>query len=303
MTKDKNVTVQLVGGLGNQLFGYFAGRYLANRLNATLNLDMSQFDKGITAHGSDIRSFAINENVIYLAPEKRFHIILAHNLLNMIAIKFPALRRLVEKITSTYSSKEIGYDPRIIEVKPGMKVRGYFQSHVYFSEVSRQPTFGNLDLKNPSIWYQSKLAEIRDIKPIILHVRRGDYAKPENNLFGMLSSEYYIEAAARLRGTFSEAKDIWVFSDEVDKARSALENKLSGSVEFIEPPHGTDPAESLMLMANGAAIAISNSTFSWWAATFNENGMVVAPTKWFKGMPDPGLLIPPHWLRIESQWD
>ncbi len=294
--------MQLVGGLGNQLFGYFAGRYLAHSLDVELNLDMSELDKGITAHGSDIRSFAISESVVFHEADKRYLSIVVQNLMNLLAGKLPGFRPIVERLTSTYTSQEVGYDPRIHTVRPGMRVRGYFQSHRYISEVSQQSNFETLRLAKPSSWFEEKLREIKTANPIVLHVRRGDYAKPENHQFGMLSSDYYVQAAAELRKVFSEDKAIWVFSDEVEKARTELAGKLSGSVEFISPPKGVDPAESLVLMANAAAIAISNSTFSWWAATFNENGIVIAPTKWFKGMPDPTLLIPTNWLRLESKW-
>jgi hypothetical protein len=38
------VIVQIIGGLGNQLFQYAAGRRLANRLNVPLKLDVSAFE-------------------------------------------------------------------------------------------------------------------------------------------------------------------------------------------------------------------------------------------------------------------
>lgn len=303
MAKDRDsITIQLVGGLGNQLFGYFAGRFLSKKLNVDLKLDMSEFDLGITAHGSDIRSFAIREPIVFRESEKRFHVIVANNFLNFVATRIPRTRLIVENLTSIHTSQEIGLDPRMDFVKPGMFVRGYFQSFEYVSNVISNGEESLPGLKDPSSWYQDQKKLALSTQPIMLHARRGDYAKKENADFGMLSVEYYKGAAQTLRRALGDDREIWVFSDEIDLARQELATSLSGNVKFIEPPKGTDPAESMMLMANGAANVISNSTFSWWSAILNSAQLVVAPTKWFKDMKDPEDLIPPHWLKQESSW-
>ena len=48
------ITVRLIGGLGNQLFGYYAGAALAARHHTTLRLDTSWTRHGITDHGIEI---------------------------------------------------------------------------------------------------------------------------------------------------------------------------------------------------------------------------------------------------------
>jgi hypothetical protein len=40
------VVVKLEGGMGNQLFQYAAGRYLAQKLNAELKLDIDIYNDG-----------------------------------------------------------------------------------------------------------------------------------------------------------------------------------------------------------------------------------------------------------------
>lgn len=302
MSSKKAITVQLVGGLGNQLFGYFAGRYVANKLGVPLQLDMSQFDKGITAHGSDIRSFSLAEDIVHIQQETRFPVLVVQNAMNLLANKMPATRTLVEKFMGIHTSVPIGVDPRIHTMAPGMLMRGYYQTFRYVWEVSQAAGYKQFELTEPSAWYRDLSQRALEIRPIMVHVRRGDYAKPANVGFGMLSADYYKAAVEILRAKLGGEVPVWVFSDELSLVRQELAGVIGGEVEYVDPPLGTDAAESMMLMAIGRANVISNSTFSWWAAILNPAAPVVAPTAWFKEMPQPEDLIPGSWLRQESIW-
>jgi Glycosyl transferase family 11 len=298
----KPVTVQLVGGLGNQLFGYFAGRYVAKRLGTELLLDVSQFDKGITAHGSTIESFKVSERIINLKQETRFLVLVAQNALNFAANKLPILTNLVESITGIHTSKPIGSDPRIQSVKPGMLMRGYYQTYVYVQDAISKATQDHLVLAKPSDWYRQLSAEALVAKPIMVHVRRGDYAKPANKDFGMLAAVFYEKAVDKIRQVSGSGEaPIWVFSDELDLAKTELA-KVFPNAKYINPPSEASAAESMLLMSLGFANVISNSTFSWWSAILNPEAIVVAPNKWFKGMSDPEGLIPPTWHTETSVW-
>ena len=298
----KPVTVQLVGGLGNQLFGYFAGRYVAKRLGAELLLDVSQFDKGITAHGSTIASFKVSERTQNLKQETRFPILVAQSALNFAANKLPILTDLVESLTGIHTSKPIGIDPRIHSVKPGMLMRGYYQTYVYVQDAISKASHDHLVLAKPSDWYLQLSAEALVAKPIMVHVRRGDYAKPANKDFGMLAATFYKKAVDQIRHVSGNIDaPIWVFSDELDLAKTELGKDLP-QAKYIDPPSEASAAESMLLMSLGSANVISNSTFSWWSAILNPEAIVVAPSKWFKAMPDPEGLIPPSWLIETSVW-
>ena len=86
-----------------------------------------------------------------------------------------------------------------------------------------------------------------------------------------------------------------------------MKHELAGfrrKFRIVEPPANSDPVESLMLMSKAAHIAISNSTFSWWAATFSgDDSTVYAPTKWFEQREDPKDLYPDNWVKIQSEWE
>jgi hypothetical protein len=96
--------------------------------------------------------------------------------------------------------------------------------------------------------------------------------------------------------------DILVFTDSPEAIGFEL-NELGRQFRVIAPPEESDPVESLLLMKLAAHIAISNSTYSWWAATIAEpETALYAPTKWFELRDDPIELLPDHWIRVKSDW-
>lgn len=297
---NKSVDIQLVGGLGNQLFGYFAGRYLELRGKHQVRYDTSQFDKGVTAHGSSIQKLNLPGEFLQLAPTTSFPILLLQKACLGIASKFPAMTQTMEMLTGIHTSSEVGYDPNLMRVRSGMLVRGYFQSYIYASAVlGEKPQI--IEPVNPSAWYKSMSALALEQSPIMVHIRRGDYAKPENSNFGMLAVEYYLDSLERLKNMGLGGYPIWIFSDELESVAKEFGERL-GSAQFIRPAPGASAEETMLLMSKGVANIISNSTFSWWAAMLGAPRFVIFPETWFKGMADPKDLIPPNWLRQESIW-
>ena len=59
MKKRSNVEVEIIGGLGNQLFGYAAGLFLSKKIGSDLNLNLGLVGVGGTDHGKSIRGFSI----------------------------------------------------------------------------------------------------------------------------------------------------------------------------------------------------------------------------------------------------
>lgn len=305
--KRKNlVTVQLVGGLGNQLFGYFAGKYLAQVTGAQLQFDISQHDKGFTAHGSNIQSFELPETFL---DDKQFFSLpyrIALRVASLLGVNPAKYALPFNTVFSKYTSPVDGFDPNLDKITPPSFIRGYYQTYVYAKKVIAGLGGVPLTLRNPSQWFVETSTAIGQNRSVAVHVRRGDYSKLADE-FGMLDVSYYlcgISELERLDGSFDS---IWVFSDEIGRVEKEFalafqEARYLERTHWVFPPEGTDAAESLMLMAEAHANVISNSTYSWWASILNGTGRVVAPSKWFKGKKDPDELIPPEWIRIESVW-
>jgi hypothetical protein len=288
----------LTGGIGNQLFGYAAGTTFAKINDKKVQFDLSSLGKGFTNHNSSILSLNIN---LQVSPDRS---ILRQSQTRVMS-KFHrmCLRFLRVNLMSstTYRSDEIGYDSRLLDKRKVKEVHGYFQSwkYVYSAIENFQP--GETLLNTPSHWFLTSCKDAAALKPIFVHVRRGDY-KQLSELYGLLDIRYYA-AAIRIARNFLPNNPIWVVSDDISEAKNLLESLLPSETIWINPPKGADPVESLVLMSQGAGNIIANSTFSWWSAILNKNSVVtLAPEKWFKGMQDPKDLYPPHWLLVESTW-
>jgi|688.fasta_scaffold96108_2 hypothetical protein len=172
---------------------------------------------------------------------------------------------------------------------------GYFQSWVCPDSVKKD--LESLRLVEEGVQLRELRQEAKLQRPVIIHVRRGDY-KAEST-FGLPGETYYREAIA-IVDQFYSANSIWVFSDEESEARKVLSWLPSERVKYIADVDGESGA-SLMAMRLGCAYVIANSTFSWWGAFLSQSKepLVVAPTPWFIGQEEPSQLIPSNWIRVE----
>ena len=289
----------LSGGIGNQLFGYAAGKAYSKANSIPVMFDLSDAGKGFTNHGSSIQALSLELNI---APSQSK----LQRLENRVVNKFD---RIFNRVTSknlasftNYRSHEIGYDAALLDKRFISNFRGYYQSWKYVEAVHESFPPRELILNSPSEWFR-KLSELALVeKPIFIHVRRGDYKKLSDT-YGLLSSDYYATSLEKVRG-FLPNNPIWVISDDINEARILLASELPIETTWVDPPVGNDPVESLVLMSFGAANIIGNSTFSWWSAMLNRDSVVtVAPQKWFKSMSDPKELYPPKWLCVPSSWE
>jgi Glycosyl transferase family 11 len=300
-TRKNKITVELLGGLGNQLFVVFAGLQLSTNKGIALELDASQLAYGITQHASSLDSFVGPWNIEKSHAEPKRMRYISRKILNKAVWVIPGLEIILRKNFKIYYSKEVGYNEKIILVKSGIRLRGYFQSWKYFRDIDRDVLRQMLKLKNPSNWYMVESEVAKELNPVMLHIRRGDYYKVANE-FGILSGDYFRKCIEALPIELS-SREVWVFSDDPNEAEIIMSRISTKKYRIVRPPVGTDPAESMILMSKGSANIISNSTFSWWSAMLNGNqGPVLAPTPWFLGLDEPKDLIPPEWIRIESEW-
>ena len=288
----KRVRFQIQGGVGNQLFGYFAAKYFEVNTNTKVVLDKSQLSKGFTAHNSSLDDFNVEYEVF--ESTKTFSNIA---FIRIIFNKAKILRRLFRIHIPT----EVGFDSDLLNYEKYKVIRGYFQTYKYFDWLKKEGKFNGLELKNPSSWYIEKSNEAIVSNPIVIHFRLGDY-KLLQEKYGILNTKYYLQALQVIRKQLP-ISPIWIFSDEPNLIEPILDYPEFEKAELIYRPPDVNDSESLMLMSKGAAIVIANSSYSWWAAKLSSNGcIIIAPSKWYQGMKDPLDLIPEDWTKIESSW-
>lgn len=302
MKPRRGVTVELAGGIGNQLFSYFAGAALALKRGHALYLDCTNICNTNNRHQGTIESLNLPGIFLERGKQKSSPYALGRRAENFALRRSSLLRSLDLKLHGRYTANEIGYDRNLLDLKCHVYLRGYFQTWKYFELVLEETETLKLELQNPSHWYREMNRKLLHELPISVHLRRADYL-PLSRTIGLLSKSYYISALKYLRNQ-GITNSIWIFSDDIELARDFFDNEIFDGASYIDPPRGTDPLESLFLMKSAKAHIIANSTFSWWAAMLQRgDDLVIAPEKWFRNMSDPLDLIPSHWLTIPSSWE
>lgn len=293
----REVKIQIVGGLGNQLFQFYAGAYLAIRTNSELILDFSKVAVSRTVHKSSINQLDVGKGyqarLRGISPMKSLIWRIYQKLVREIGL----FRFLASKIFRIYQSTQIGFDPVIEDLSPPIEIHGYYQSWRYF-EYCRVVGIEDPKLGTSSIWFKSLHEKITSEKAIGIHVRRGDYLSLTDS-FGILGECYYRDAL-KMAQVKNPDKNVYVFSDDIKYAQDLFPGS---NFNFVIAPIDSIAAESMFLMSACSSLIIANSTFSWWSAALgNKEKDVYAPQKWFRSLEDPKDLIPENWTRVKSSW-
>ena len=278
------VVVQLMGGVGNQMFQYACGMALALRNHSPLLLDISQFLSKAQAYKYELDNFHTKAEVFQSLDE----------------LKHIAQRYSVNKI-NIIKEPHYHFAPEIIALHDNVALAGgYWQSEKYFHNVSdsiRKQFVPKDDSLSPE---SLKMAEkIQSVDSVALHVRRGDYTNAVNlKVHGLISMDYYFGAINYLRSRFNDLR-FFVFSDDLVWCREAFQN--FANMSFVEHHVRINAHEDLWLMSQCKHNIIANSSYSWWGAWLNNNSdkRVIAPARWFVSTGhDTKDLIPEDWIKM-----
>lgn len=304
--KKKTFKLILFGGLGNQLFQYFAGQYLANKSDANLKIDSTFSQFGRSGHSDWIGDTTLPGNITMSAPRHSFRYLdslLKRRLRELLARVIKGKQRQL-KILHQYHSSAPGYDPQVEQLKPSVTIVGYFQTWRYFEALKKKGLVPEIEMKRPSAWFLEMTNRIDSQGRVLgIHVRRGDYVG--NAEIGSLSMSYYVAATEELRSRGVTWDAVWIFSDDVLLTQNEFKefSNVKENLVFVEPPLGSHAFESMLLLSRCSSLIIANSTFSWWAATLgNQEKSVVCPSKWFAELEDPRDLYPQNWIQATSSW-
>jgi hypothetical protein len=287
------ITVNLEGGVGNQLFQYFAGLYAAKNLNVPLKLNLSRVINNRHS-GFNILEFNLPGSPI---------VELKTNLPDWDSRISRKLRNLSAPFlghSRHIYSNGIGYDGQIDLIRNGDVISGYFQSWKFAQQLINNGVdiHGMLPL-NPTHEYLDLKSEAEEKRPVVVHIRRGDYLG-HNERFGLLSREYYLNALNRFREKSNG--EIWVFSDEFSSAQEIF-GVRNRRLRYMSETSMWHPIHVMKVMSSASTNIIANSTFSWWSAFLNkEVTNVIVPNPWFKSLMPLHLLIPDSWESNSAIW-
>lgn len=291
------IVVKLIGGLGNQLFQYAAGRALADFHNTDLYLDTSFLsvnpNGAYTKRDYDLHAFSIRATIADKTVLQNFDFE-SSRLLNKLKNIFPSyFSRVIFNEAQSYFNRQF------FKLPANTYLNGYWQSEEYFLP-SKNKIKDDFKLANPpSEKYQSLLLQIKSRKSISIHVRRGDYVSlnSANSFHGVLNKDYYQRAFEHFEEINSDFK-YFVFSDDLNWCEQHLD--FLGDVCFVDGSSLMLSAqEELLLMSNCSNHIIANSSFSWWGAWLNANPekIVVMPQNWFTNVKSKTInIVPNNWL-------
>lgn len=172
-------------------------------------------------------------------------------------------------------------------------VVAYFQSQKAADLILQSLREDNIS-RFPSI----RKYESPNTKILVIHIRRTDYK--DNPDIGMLNEKYF-RSALHLMAKKFVWDELWLFSDDLDEAVQFVPKEFMSKLRCMKTDN-LPPDEVLALMSRGNAYILSNSTFSWWAASMSEGSphIVIIPEVWFKNLPEPKGLIPFDWTRVQA---
>jgi hypothetical protein len=275
------VSVELMGGLGNQMFQYAAGHALARRTGATLRLDLSHFAQ------SSKRRYLLDcfaaPAPISQEPLPGAWRGLAHALALRACRRLGLSTRSLQGGWDIYNETVFHFDAALGALVPPVHLKGYFQSELYFRDVADEirKLFTIRVATRPAFATQRDAIAAAEW-PVSIHVRRGDYVSDPmvRDVHGTCDDAYYRRAIALAERLATKPPTYFVFSDDVARAREVLAH-VENAV-YIDGDI-TRPWEDLALMAACRGHVIANSSFSWWGAWLDPHPdkWVVAPRQWF----------------------
>jgi len=294
------IIINLIGGLGNQMFQYAAGRSLAIHHNTELKLDISVLTKNkkkITDRYYGLSNYNICENFASKAeinnskkPHKPFY-----NLyLDISGI-------ITGRIPRQYK-KELyfNFDPDFFCSPDNIYLIGFWQSEKYFKnieEVIRREFTLREKPDNSNLLMSQK---ILGTNAISIHVRRGDYvSNPRTNTHhGICQLEYYSRAIKFIEEKCSDPH-FYIFSDDLQWVQKNLDLKYNHT--YMVRNKTQNDFLDMWLMSLCKHHIIANSSFSWWGAWLckYDKKRIVAPKKWVN---DPTVnicdILPKDWYTL-----
>lgn len=291
------IIVNLMGGLGNQMFQYALGRRLAMERAVPLKLDLSWFSQ------QKMRRYRLDQFQISAetATPAEICFFTKCHCPSVLWKMFEKLRtKHPQWLGQVVTYPGMSYYPQALQVPKYAYLNGYWQSEKYFKPI-RQFLLQELIIKEGLVTpIRQMLDIIQSTNSVSLHIRRGDYVNNprSNHVHGVLSLMYYQQAMQGLEGAI-RSPHYFVFSDDIPWARQHLQDVKN--VTFVDQNDPEQDHLDLTLMSACKHHIIANSSFSWWAAWLNQNQgkLVFAPRRWFNDFSfDTQDLIPDGWILV-----
>jgi hypothetical protein len=293
------IVVQIMGGLGNQMFQYAFGRALEEELKTKVKYDLTFFSDQNPDGDVSIRNFELEGFNLCVTPASTSEI----NHYKSYG-ENPFLRKLYKLQRKFISSGEffretsLSYFDKIKEKNRDVYYSGYWLSYRYFDNI-REVLLNEFKPRDLSQIDIPVLKRIKSTNSVSVHFRRGDYlSKSVSDVLITTPLDYYYKAFDLIDKKVPDPY-YFIFSDEPEWVKQNL--KLNKPYEIVYENQGKKSYIDMLLMSHCKNNIIANSSFSWWGAWLNsyKDKLLIAPEKWYK---DPSFntkdLLPDSWIKI-----
>ncbi len=291
------IITHMIGGLGNQMFQYAAGRFLSLLRGVPLRLDTQDFE-GYTLHnGFELhRIFDIDAQI---ASNRDVRQVLGWRAFNPLRRKLFHQKFLKFRGPSLFVDSLSNHRYDLANMPDACYLMGNWQSERYFVDVM-DTIRADFTFRTAPAGRNAELAElIGNATAVSLHIRRGDIAANPTSLavHGLCSLDYYRKAIEYVASKLAKPEFI-IFSDDMDWVRENLH--VGYPCHYVNHNKGLESFNDMRLMSLCHHHIIANSSFSWWGAWLNpsQEKIVVAPQRWFASNYDSSDIVPSSWKQI-----
>jgi hypothetical protein len=268
------VSVNIMGGLGNQLFQIATAYAYARKEGGTLQI---------------VHLLNNGKRPVYWET-------LLQKVKPYLVESIPStLEQWTEKLCTMYA--EIGPLP-----SHGKYLRGYLQTTKYFYNDTIKQEIKELFRPHDSYMEEvkSKYASLLENKEriVVMHARRTDYLQ-EAGIHGPLTGAYYREAVCRImtrveNPIFLLCSDDQTFWNEIRDDIAPVFEKEHIMLEESD-------IHTFVLLQQFQNFIMANSTFIWWCVWLSNAKNVMVPSKWFgpNGPAPYDDIFEESWERIE----
>jgi len=266
----KKITwVILRGGLGNQLFQFYAGLKHSLLNQTKLYLDSNHIKEDFNG----LRKFELsNFNLPLDGNFEKYALITQRRDFKKSRI-WRRNKNSASKCLATHPRLPIVTDNNFIQAPESAIFEGYFQNVNFFSFLHEDQSLLPKVIKQDNFIFDASLK----YSTAAITVRLGDYLKFPD-VFGDFPKDYYKRATEEMYDKFG-ISNFDIYSDDIDFAYKLLTDSISRDFR-LNPVRSIDPLYDFFMIANYSHKIIANSSFSWWASFINPDAIVMYMDPW-----------------------
>lgn len=281
--------VNVIGGLGNQMFQYaFAVALKQRHPEEKVYVDTQHYKNAFIKVYNGNNFYHNGYEIDKIFPNTSIKPAGAMNIMK-VSFYIPnyilarAVRRLFPKRKTEFVADQQPYVfiPEALSVEENCYFDGYWMSSLYF-EKYRDCIINEFEFK-PFDTYENlefeKLISLNN--SVTVHIRRGDYVGTAT-LGGICTLAYYRNAIKEARKVITNPI-FFVFSNDQEWCLENLKDEFGNAeVHFVSNNKGAESYRDMQLMSLARCTILANSSFSWWGAYLNQrkDHFTICPNKW-----------------------